>query len=298
MKPLIKFLVVFSLLIPAPLMAWGEKGHYAVNEAATYGTPTSMPAFFLEAFPRLVYLAYDPDRWRSGGDSIESVNPPNHFLDYEFVSSLSLPRKRYEYIALLYSSGTLRQHSLKVDGPGFLPWKIAETADLLELQWRMWRRSQPGTVEREQIEQNIINAAGLLGHYVGDAANPDHATVNYNGWTSPNPNGYPIDCDAHWRFETQFVSRDIEASSVFPLLRPAQLRGDYFATALEEIRESNGLVEFLYRLDRDGAFQPHSRTEPAGRQFALERLAAGASYLRDLWWSAYVRSGEKQVRED
>ena len=259
---------------------------------------TDLPRFFLDSVPQLVYLANDPDRWRSGGDSIESDNPPNHFLDYEFVSSLNLPRERYDYIALLYSSGTLRKYSLKVDSPGFLPWKIAESADLLEAQWRLWRRSGPGTVERRQIEQNIINTAGLLGHYVGDGANPDHATSNYNGWTSPNPNGYPTDCDAHWRFETQFISRDIDPSAVFPLVKPARLSNDYFATALEEIRDSNALVEILYRLDRDGAFKPGSRTEPAGRQFALERLAAGASYLRDLWWSAWVRSGQRQIRND
>src|SRR5436853_7221453 len=84
-SPAMKRLLIAILLTAfAPsLFAWGEAGHYITNDAATYGLPNDMPAFFYEAFPDLVYLAYDPDRWPSGRESLEAVNAPDHLFDYE-----------------------------------------------------------------------------------------------------------------------------------------------------------------------------------------------------------------------
>ena len=83
---------------------------------------------------------------------------------------------------------------------------------------------------------------------------------------------------------------------VTPKLAAPKLRTDYFAAALESVRASNALVEQLYKLDRDGAFNPLRRSSPEGIAFASDRLAAGASLLRDLWWSAWVNSGKPPKR--
>jgi hypothetical protein len=74
------------------------------------------------------------------------------------------------------------------------------------------------------------------------------------------------------------------------------LRTDYFATAIEMVRASNKLVEPLYVLDRDGAFSLFGPVSPAGKAFAAARLAAGASLLRDLWWSAWRNSANPRKR--
>jgi len=65
MKRVLTFTLAFFAC--APPFAWGEKGHYIVNEAATMSLPTDMPQFFYKAFPQLVWSAYDPDRWRGAG---------------------------------------------------------------------------------------------------------------------------------------------------------------------------------------------------------------------------------------
>lgn len=284
------FRVIFLLLIvnAAPLLGWGEKGHHLANEAATFGTPTALPPFFHMAYPNLVYLGYDPDRWRGAGPSYDALNFPDHFLDYEYVSHLELPPDRYQYLKLLESSGTLRRYGISNVTPGFVPWRIAETCELLEQEWRLWRRSEPG-VERRQIEDTIVFLAGTLGHFVSDSSNPHHASINYNGWVQDNPNGYPNDCETHGRFEWQFVSREVELRDVLPKLRQPVARTDYFTTAADLIRESQSLIETIYRLDRDGAFAwPRGTAE--GRAFASDRIAVGASVLRDLWWSTWKNS--------
>jgi len=288
MKRLLPFFLLFAL---APRVhAWGEKGHYVVNEAATLGLPNDMPHFFYEAYPELIWLAYDPDRARGGGESLEAVNPPDHFLDYEYAAGLDLPRSRYQYIALMESSGRLRRFGITNDEAGFVPWKIAELAELLTLQFRAWRRAHPS--ERAFLQRDIIHTAGILGHFVGDASQPYHTTWNYNGWVDPNPNGYPIDCGVHSRFETTFISHAIETSDVTPKLAAPVMRADAFAAALALVHESNSFVERAYQLDRDGAFDIF-RDSAEGKRFASDRLAAGASMLRDLWWSAWKKSAER-----
>lgn len=285
--------MVFLLIgiVTTPIYGWAEKGHAIVNEAATFGVPSEMPRFFHKSYPELIYLSFDPDRWKGGGVSLDATNPPDHFLDFEYVADLTLPSDRYQYLHLLETTGTLRGNAISNTTPGFLPWRIAELTDLLTVQWKLWRRADDPLVRR-QIEHNIIVYAGVLGHFAGDSSNPHHATIEYNGWTSFNPNRYRTDCDTHDRFERVFVTHAMTVQDVIPLLSAVRLRSDYFAAGLGAVRDSHALVEALYTIDRNGGFDSHEGT-PESRSFAAHRLAAGASLLRDLWWSAYKNSERK-----
>lgn len=297
MKRLVLF--AFALLVPAAqVSAWGEKGHSIVNEAATLGLPNDMPHFFYRAFPELVWLGYDPDRWRNAGESLDAVNPPDHFLDYEFVAGLDLPPDRYEYLALLESSGRLRQKGITNAKPGFVPWRVTELTEKLASQFRQWRSSRPGSSERQFLERDIINTAGVLGHYVGDSANPHHSTINYNGWVMPNPKGYAFDCGTHSRFESVYVSHAVDTKDVTPKLAAPVLRTNYFGTALDFIKQSNALVEPLYQIDKAGGFDIFRPVSARAFGFTTDRLAAGASMLRDLWWSAWKNSAKRPPRRD
>jgi hypothetical protein len=294
MKRVISLLVV--LTCTTPMLAWGEKGHYLSNEAATFGLPNDMPAFFYRSYPELIFLGFDPDRWRGAGESLDAVNPPDHFLDYEYVADLTLPPDRYKFITLLGTSGTMRRHGISNTTTGFLPWRIAELSELLTNEFRQWRFSKAGSPERQFIERDIIHVAGVLGHFVADSSNPHHATINYNGWILPNPNHYANDCLIHSRFEDGFVSRAIELNDVTSRLAAPKLRTNTFATAMEFIRGSNALVERVYQIDRDGGFDLFKPVSPEAKSFTADRIAAGASLLRDIWWSAWRNSANAPRR--
>lgn len=258
--------------------------------------PTDMPAFFYRAFPQLVWTAYDPDRWKGAGESSDAANVPDHFLDYEFVEGLDLKPDRYRFIAEMGASQTLRRHGIFNSTSGFLPWRIAELSERLTGEFRQWRASTPGSPERRYLEAGIIRDAGVLGHFAGDSSNPHHATIHYNGWVGPNREHYATDCGTHDRFERFFISHAVSTTDVVPRVATATLRTDYFAAALEMVRQSNGLVEPLYRIDRDGGFDLFKPVSPAGFEFATARLAAGARLLRDLWWSAWKNSEKPPKR--
>lgn len=285
-------------LITAPAaFAWGEKGHEITTEAAALSLPNDLPRFFYDHMSTLTYLGNEPDRWRNGGESLEGENAPNHFLDFEYVDGLTLPRDRYAFIALMVKSGRLRQHGITPSTSGFVPWRIAELTEQLTTEWRIWRGTRAGSPERAQAEREIVETAGLLSHYVGDGAQPLHATVHFNGWAdADNPNGYTNDCDTHSRFETWFVNRAATTNEVVPRVAPVKLVSDAFTTAVALLRESNSHVDDVYRLDKSGGFDPMKPVRADAKSFVLDRLATGASLLRDLWVSAWRNSGQSRRR--
>lgn len=283
-------LLLLLVVLSAPsVFAWGEKGHLLVNEAATLGLPADMPYFFLRSFPELTYFGPEPDRIKNAGDSQDAVNLPDHQIDIELTDGMTLPRTRYAFMDALAANNAYRRHGMSHDDPGFLPWRIAELSQYLQKLFSMWRTADFS--DRRALEREIITTAGLLGHFVGDAANPHHTTVNYNGWvTYPNPNGYVNDCEIHSRFESAYISHAITREDVFPRVAPPQMRSDYFASGLALITESNSLVERLYQIDKTHGFDVLRPIDPVAKEFAASRIAAGASLLRDIWWSAWKNS--------
>lgn len=269
------------------------------NEAATIGLPTDMPQFFYREFPQLTWLGPDPDRWRGGGPALDAANAPDHVMNYEYVAALQLPRDRYSFVALLTTSGTLRRYGIRNTDVGFLPWRIAEMCEQLTVEWRLWRAAVPGSADRVFLQRDIVRDSGVLGHFVADASNPLHDTISYNGWITANPNGYANDCLIHARFESDFVSHVLTTGDIVAKMTAPQLRTDYFDTAITFVRQSNKLVEEVYRVDKAGGFDVfRNPPSPEGKTFAAERIAAGASLLRDLWWSAWRNSANPPRRRD
>jgi hypothetical protein len=62
------------------------------------------------------------------------------------------------------------------------------------------------------------------------------------------------------------------------------------------LQTSFGNLDRLYSLDKIEPFGPDTRGADH-KQFTAERLAAGATMLRDLWWTAWVTSVPDSVRK-
>src|SRR5690606_4186452 len=114
------------------------------------------------------------------------------------------------------------------------------------------------------------------------------------GWAEgvPNPRGYTTDRTFHARFESDFVDAHVSQADVSARVRgaPRSLAGRVRAVVWEHVRTSNAAVEELYRLEHEHGFQADRPASPAARDFAAERLAAGARLLADLWWTAWEES--------
>jgi hypothetical protein len=175
---------------------------------------------------------------------------------------------------------------------GLLPYSTEEHYVMLKSAMRDYRMAVAAKEDTKPVEAEILVLAGILGHFVADGSQPLHVTALYNGWLGPNPHGYTTEKTIHARFEGDYVHFNIKASDVAPLVlatKPVVL-GDVFEDYMKYLRHSNSLVETVYQLDKQGAFT--GAGTPAGKAFAEERLAAGAIELRDMIYTAWVRSGD------
>ena len=249
-----------------------------------------MPKFFRKATRQLAYLNPEPDRWRGAGmKEVDEAFRYDHYLDLEIVPPDALDAEdRYDYLEELQKAGLADP----ARDAGLLPFRVVELYQRLTIEFRLWRNARNGR-ERAWIEERILNDAGILGHYVTDAANPHHATIHFNGWAkgAPNPRGYTTDNTFHRRFESDFVGARVTLADLLPRVNAAPRRLENpRAEVIRYIRDSNALVERLYQLDQQQRFDAQN-TSAAHKEFAVERLAAGVEMLRALWWTAWLESG-------
>jgi hypothetical protein len=66
--------------------------------------------------------------------------------------------------------------------------------------------------------------------------------------------------------------------------------GDMFDSYVAYLRHTNSYVEKVYQLDKAGGFI--GAGSPESREFTAERLAAGASMLRDMIYTAWLESAK------
>lgn len=257
--------------------------------AAVRALPGGIPDFFLQARDQLVYLDPEPDRWRSRElQTMDQAFGYDHYIDLENVPGGALDAvDRWTFVRRLYEAGIERPER----DVGFLPYRILELYQRLTTEWRLWR-AEPDPRRREWIEARIVNDAGILGHYVTDAANPHHTTIHFNGWSEavPNPNGYTTDREFHYRFESAFVEAHVRQQDVDRRVTRASVAADPRAAVMAHIRASHDEVRTLYELEQRYGFDPDAGARTQTRDFAAERLAAGASMLGTLWWSAWQES--------
>src|SRR5215475_7235003 len=272
---------------------WGQRGHELSGRAAAMKLPEQAPKFFLKAVNQLSYLNPEPDRWRDRTESdldraLDSAAAADHFIDLELVPPPAFNAvNRYDFTAELVKAGQ------KPTAAGFVPFRILELFQSLRVQFRLWRaESDPN--KRKWIEERIINDAGVLGHYVSDAANPHHTTIHYNGWSGDNPKGYTVftrerNQGFHYRFEELYVQTHIQLNDLLPLVGKERVIAKPREEIWNYIRSSHALVEQLYVLDKQEKFDAETKSSEH-KKFVSERLAAGAQMLRDLWWTAWVTS--------
>ncbi len=291
-------LALLPLLAVPPSFGWGRDGHLMINRLAAESLSADVPAFLRApaAIEEIEYLGPEPDRWRSSAEpELNSAQAPDHFIDLEIADQIGpLPRKRYDYIAALYAlvgAHPDQASQLRPEKVGFQPYITSEVYERLKAAMREYRTLSAHHENTRPVEQAIVFYAGWLGHYVADGSQPMHVTTNYDGWAAKdNPRGYTTTHGLHEKFESTFVSDNLKAADARPLMSAPHAVGDEFVDYMAYLRHSASLTEPLYALDKNHAFD--GAGTPEGKQFTAERLAAGASMLRDLIESAWVESAK------
>jgi hypothetical protein len=291
-------------------LAWQDVGHRMIGQLGAAALPENIPAFLRtpDAVRDIGELAREPDRSRSAGRTHDADRDAGHFVDGDDAGKIlggpalgRVPLTRAEYEKQLQAVGT---DSWKA---GYLPYSIIEGWQQLAKDFAYWRADTAGerlttdpvhraymTQDRLRREKQIIQDLGVWAHYVGDASQPMHLSIHYNGWGKfPNPNGYTT-AAIHSPIEGAFVDHNIREDAVKAAMRPYVACGRCFIddmTGAYLVNEAQYL-EPLFQLEKAGGFKDG---DPRGVLFITSRLAEGASELRDLVVDAWNASGKATV---
>ena len=295
--------------------SWGATGHRLIGQAAALALPSDVPAFLRTpaAVQQLGELDREPDRSKGGGKPHDADLDPGHFVDltddgHVFTAAGpsvdALPGDRLAF------SEALTKADIPLFKAGWLPYSLMDGHQQLVRDFALWRTDAalaknpkvPAAqrawyaVDRALREQLTIRDLGWWGHFVGDASQPMHVSIHYNGWgrEQPNPQGYTLD-PVHGPFEGPFVSANVRLADVQAAMAaaPGPCAGTLQACTAAYLRATLATVEPFYRLWGAGAFTTVG--DARGKGFAVERVAAGAAQLRDLTVRAWRESADAEV---
>lgn len=288
-------------LVPVVLvqsgLGWGNDGHRMINRLASAKLPGEVPEFLRSNYAQdaMEYYGPEPDRWKSAAEAeLRNAGSPEHYIDLEWADLIgtSLPRNRYDFVrALEIAQKAHPDLPLTPDKVGLQPWAADEWYERVKASMREYRGLKAAGKDTRPVEAEILFCAGILGHFVADASNPLHNTIQFNGWTGPNPKGYTTEHHIHGQMESDFVAANVTAKDVAPLIpTQPQILSDFFEDYVAYIRRSNALVEQTYQIEKAGGFNAAGSAE--SREFIDQRLAAGATKLRDVIYTAWVKSAD------
>lgn len=303
--------------------AWDYEGHRVVNQLALAALPADFPAFVQTpaARERIAFLGGEPDRWRNMNNELPLVhfNGPDHYFDLEDLQDHgltpnTLPMFRYEFTAQLALARAARPEKFAPIDPaknrdrtrelaGFAPWAIVEYCGKLKSGFSYLKAYQDygGTPEEiANAQQNIIYIMGVMGHFVGDGAQPLHVTKHHHGWVGDNPHGYTTNSSIHSWIDGGFfrTTGGIQMATIAGKVRPAKIVGDptkpedLFRQVMAYLLETHQQVEPLYQLNQAGKLSGEGEMVREGRAFLEAQLVRGGQMLGDLWFSAWQQATE------
>jgi len=217
---------LIALVAPPPAAAWGTAAHRHIMARAIDLLPAELKPFFLQHKDEVVMRVVDPDLFRVLGWEED----PNHFVNFGAKELGEYPFKELprEYGAALEKFGmaTLRRN-------GLLPWRQQEEFGNL-------RRAFEGFTRETYGPGNAVLFAAVMSHYIQDAHQPLHASVNYDGQMTGN-NGI------HARFETALFERFQSRLTIRPA-PPAPILNSRDA-AFDALLSSYQLVDPILKAD-------------------------------------------------
>ena len=305
--------------LPTQALAWGHTGHVIVSRLAVQNLPVEVPAFVRTAMvaQEIGELGPEPDvskgtgypttgtypNLRTAGTIHDRERDPGHYIDLSDDGTLvenliplgPLQGSRRDFDTQLRLAGASITDHTQYDG--YLPYNIVD-------QWQQVRKDfaliraftkaiQTTTTASDrsyfQYELNLrqtltLRDIGYMSHFVGDASQPMHVSIHYNGWDPnnvgyPNPNGY-TNAPIHAPFEGSFVKAYITPATVQPFVGATY--SDCVCTIEQRvvgyIQASALQVGAVYAAGNTDLFV---NPLPAELNIANARLAAGATELRD-----------------
>jgi hypothetical protein len=157
-------------------------------------------------------------------------------------------------------------------------------------------------VEIANAQANIIYTMGVMGHFYGDASQPLHTTMHFNGWVGSNPHHYTTNHTFHAWIDGGYLLKthiQDDLGDMSKKMRPAQIvtfngqtaqADQIFPAAVSFIADQNKLVETVYQMDKDHKLSGEGEVGLEGKPFIEGQLMKAGQFLGDIWYSAWQQA--------
>lgn len=288
-------ILLIALLTASPFVAnqtgaWGFYAHKMINRLAVFTLPPEMFGFYKANIGYISDHAIDPDKRRYA----LADEAPKHFIDIDRYGKYpypDLPRKWKDAVEK-YSEDTLKAH-------GIVPWNT------LKVYYQLVNAFKDQNVAR------ILKISADIGHYIGDAHVPLHATKNYNGQftnqegihgllESRLPELFAIDYDF-------FVGKAVYYQKPGDEIWKAVLTS---ATLVDTVLHMEKQATATIPADRKYAFEQRGRTtvKVYSKEFSKKyedllggmverRMRDAVVMVGSIWYSAWVDAGQPDLNK-
>jgi hypothetical protein len=268
-------LLMAIALFAGEARGWGSGTHKFLNQNSVQHLPAGMS----QLAGQQVFLT----NHASDADNRKSTDPsedPKHYIDLESFSD-------YRHLPSDLSIVIAQYGASAVAANGILPWAITATADSLTAQFR---RGDWNTA---------YQSAADLGHYVADAYQPLHCTVNYNGQLTGNTG-------IHSRYESTMMSQYLSTLSVHS--DSITFVEDVYTFALGVVLRSNTLADSILRADSvakvvsgwaGGAYSQvyYSALWDQTRGITQRVLQDATDDIASLWYTAWAKAASTSMAD-
>jgi len=332
---LVSIIAILYLLKSGLVYAWGGKGHHHICEAATFlVTSMELRDFLKSRAHTMGHLCNLPDTyWKSLTGEARSLGDPTHYFDTEYlgiaIDKVTLDFKKLEktYRGKKNKFDTSKTISSVAQEVGSVFWRMDQFLRLATEQFQIGAKSQPPKDKGEEQNQDLkFNQSvylghvylGLMGHFIGDAAQPFHVTADFDGYTDGHGG-------IHAYYEEDIVNElpsDWTGQIVAEALKMRETlvndkKNKNFLTEKNPLRAFQLLASLSYqdievlkkidpiqvpsqnKIEKGMRLRVPAKREPAKAHvktfepYVRTHMARGALFLAHMWDKAYLDSNKK-----
>lgn len=166
-------------------------------------------------------------------------------------------------------------------------WRIREFNDRLEDIAGKLRDTSLSQSDHQRLQLDWLVSAGVLGHYIGDLAQPLHVTENYDGELTKQKgiHSYFEDKIVEALYADRALLQNVlqKARADWKKSRAERSKKSLLALMEELGTDSSRAIPELLEIDRRVGRQNVKKAAQAYRDLIIARMAKGAVTLAEIW---------------
>lgn len=319
-----------TLSFTSQASAWGGRGHDVICSTAVFLVKEKGLRDYLVNKPHMMgHLCNIPDTyWKSLGPDVGKLGNSTHFIDLELLGlKLEEVPLDYQYIVDKYTGSP---NKFKNDGSlifsipqefGSAWWRADQfMRNIAGLKNEFTKAAPPAGSREEQNENLPYNKAafamlvqmGIMGHFVGDIAQPFHTTVDYDGYAVGHGGIHAYYEDSVvGEFDGDLEHRVLQAARGMKnpsFIKPATTVEKMKALSIISIKDKDLIIKLdpvlkksELKKEKGMELKTPAERKPASVAFKkmdkliVNQMARSAILLAHLWDKAYSEAGSPKL---